>query len=300
MNNRFCSFFKGYLKLNRIKKSYKNHLIFIALDGIGDICYSFCALQELKTTTNKKVLVITREYSSELLKYYECIDNIIVLNEEDVINFKTLMSMQKNKTVFNKESLKHGLFFCHPLTKESYASISSEEKNYIDIIGQQITDSKKHFNILYPYVPCVDLNKFGFVDLSKTVIINPYSNSLSINNPELYKKIVSLLINSGYYVYTNISADLEPLESTLPLKCSLQELYHISRKSHLFISVRSGIIDFSISNKARFIVLYNEDKENWLKDAYSLAGWKTSSEIYEFDCKEEEKIIQTITSLCCQ
>ena len=83
MNNRFCSFFKGYLKLNRIKKSYKNHLIFIALDGIGDICYSFCALQELKTTTNKKVLVITREYSSELLKYYECIDNIIVLNDED-------------------------------------------------------------------------------------------------------------------------------------------------------------------------------------------------------------------------
>ncbi len=284
--------------LSEVRCRYNGYLIFIAMSGIGDICYCLSAVEEIKRISGKKVLVITREYTSELLKFYNCVDEVIVLEDDDTKSFRALMSLQKEKSVFNKESMKSGLFFCHPLTEESYASIINKEKNYIDIIRKSIKTSGTDFPVTYPCVPEPMLEKFSFDDLSKAVIINPYSFSLDVDNSAIYGKIVSLLTAKGYTVYTNITEEQRPLDSTLPLKCSLQEIYHITKKARLFISIRSGIVDFSVSNNGTFIVLYNDEKSKWFRDAYSLDGWMTDSSIHEFDYKDEKAILDKINELC--
>lgn len=288
----------AYIQLSWIRYRYKEHLVFVALSGIGDICYCLSAIQEMKKNSQKKVLVITRKYTAELFSYYGDVDEVLVLNEKDAKAFQALTAMQKNKSVFNEKAKKSGLFFCHPLTEKTYKAINDKNKNYIDIIRNSVTVSETDFPVTYPIVPDVELEKFGFSYLSKTVIINPYSNSLEIHNPNLYKRMVSFLNDEGYQVYTNVTGNQKALEKTTPLICSLKELYHITQRAHLFISIRSGIVDFSINNNGKFIVLYNDETEGWFRDAYSLSGWKTQSVVYEFDHRENEEIMHKIKELC--
>lgn len=294
----FIALFKAKYEMFKIRRAYKEHLIFVALSGIGDICYCFSFLEAIKQNSHKKVLVITGLYTAELMKYYESIDDIIVLNKSQVEMFKLLMKKYENRPVFNENSRKRGVYFCNALSENVYNTLNKTSKNYIDILGELAAGNASDASVTYPVVPKVDLERLGFAELEKTAVINPYSNSLTIENRCLFEKIVCALRDKGYKIYTNVIGSQEPLPGTIALKCSLQELYHITKRAGIFVSIRSGVVDFSIGNGGNFIVLYNDEKTPWFRKAYGLDGWKTESNICEFDCKEETAVIEKINELC--
>lgn len=281
------------MKLTEMKNQYKNHLIFVAVSGIGDLCYALSSIEILKAQTNKKVVVFTREYTRETVEAFPYVDEVVVLNKEDADFFRSFSLPQNMQPVFNEYSLKYGVFFCTPLTEETYDTIKKSRTNYIDIIMESLGCSDDIKNISYPNVPQYDIGKFAFSDIKKTVIINPYSNSL-VEKTDLFEKIAEILSGRGYTVYTNITGNQKPVPGTKSLRCNLKDLYNITAQCAAFVSIRSGIVDFSISNGGNFLVLYNGEWDGKFREAYSLEGWKTESTVYEYNMDQEKVILDFI------
>ena len=292
----FLSFTKKVISL---KRKNRDSLIFFALSGLGDVCYCLSVAKALKNQGGKKMVLFTNEYLYPLVRCYSFIDEVNVLSAEDIDLIKKASEEFSNVFVYNKLSKITGVFVCNPLTEDMYENLSknSGESNYIEIL-QKYVFSKPEL-LAYPVIEKSELNELDFNCHEKTVIINPFSNSLSLKDESVYSEIIGLLKSKGYTVYTNIINNQKPLCGTLELRCNLIELYNLSKRVKLFVSIRSGILDFCIGSGGKFLVLYNGDIwQGNFKKAYSLTGWKTDSAVFEFDCCQKEKIIEAINKIC--
>lgn len=281
------------IKLTSLKLHYKDSLVFIAASGIGDLCYALSFIEDIKAKTNKKVVALTREYTCEALSAFPAVDKIIIMKSKDADFFYNCELPEKMRPVFNGYSLKQGVFICTPLTEDIYDYIKNGKTNYIDILKESLAELEPT-HITYPVVPDIDIGRFSFSDINKTVIINPYSNSLSVEKTDLFEKIAMLLNNKGYSVYTNTVGNQKAVEGTQRLECTLSELYNISGQCAAFISIRSGILDFMIGNGGRYISIYDTAWNNKFMEAYSLKGWNTESSVYEFLFSRENELLRFI------
>ena len=97
-------------------------------------------------------------------------------------------------------------------------------------------------------------------------ILNPFSNSMEIDNELYWEEIAFYLLDKGFAVYTNVLKNQTPIKNTKPLDCNIFDLYNIvNQNKSLFISVRSGIVDFLIGSEAKFLVIYYLDENLILK-----------------------------------
>lgn len=293
MFDRFIYFFKVIKKIFKLKTTYRNHLIIIAVSGIGDTCYGLSFLNELKKLMKKKALLLTTEYTSFLGECYKSVDKTITLKPDEASAFISFFNKSKNIFIYNKMSLKTGIVNCFPLTEKTYNLLNKKTMNYIEILSSSISESKQ----LLPEYPCVKKEIFAedyFENPDRTIIINPSSNSLKFNSNDIFIKIINVLKTKGYSVYTNVVGTQKPLPNTMKLNCSSKELYFLSQQTKLFISIRSGIIDFCISNGGNYLILYDNTWNGNFNKAYTLHSWKTNSRICEFNFKDTDEIIKKI------
>lgn len=296
MMNSFRALFRVSEKIVRLKNSHPDSIIFIALSGIGDACYSFSVLDELKKERNRRVVLLTSEYTSYLGECYASVDETIVLTPEEENAFRRVFNRADGIFVYNKISLKAGIFNCFPLTEKSYSKLKKDNKSYIQILSEAV--GRKDIKPAYPTVKSKITAEDFFENPEKTVVINPGSNSLSFDNNDIFIKITDALISEGYTVYTNVVGDQKPLPHTVQLRCSIEELYALSKEVKLFVSIRSGIVDFCISSGGSFLVLYDDSWNGDFKRAYTLHSWKTDSLIYELDYRETDEILKTVDNHC--
>ena len=292
----FAALFRVSEKIIRLKISHPDSILFIALSGIGDVCYSLSVLDKLKKERNKKVVLLTSEYTSYLGGCYASVDETVVLTPEEECAFRRVFNKADGIFVYNKISLKTGIFNCFPLTEKSYNKLKKENKSYIRILSEAV--GKKDTKPAYPVVKSEIAAKVFFENPEKTVLINPGSNSLSFDNNDIFIKITDALISKGYTVYTNVVGDQKALPHTVQLRCSIEELYALSKEVKLFVSIRSGIVDFCISSGGSFLVLYDDSWNGDFKRAYTLHSWKTDSLIYELDYRDTDEILKTIDIHC--
>ena len=145
--------------------------------------------------------------------------------------------------------------------------------------------------------PVVSIDSFK-VKKGKIIVINPFSNSMGDGYIDLWEDIADSLIQKGYILYTNVVGEQKPVKGTLPLKCSIEELYVISSQIPLVISIRSGIVDFCVSSGGDFYVIYFNNSEGLsplvsesMKYIYRLSDWGTNNVIesyYELGNKSNE------------
>lgn len=104
------------------------------------------------------------------------------------------------------------------------------------------------------------------IKADKMAILNPFSNSMEIDNELYWEEIAFYLLDKGFAVYTNVLKNQTPIKNTKPLDCNIFDLYNIvNQNKSLFISVRSGIVDFLIGSEAKFLVIYYLDENLILK-----------------------------------
>ena len=85
MTDSFTTFLMVLRKIIKLKTAYKDHLIFIALSGLGDACYGFSVLGELKRKKNKKLLFLAGQYTYSLADCYDFIDEAVLLTPQEEI-----------------------------------------------------------------------------------------------------------------------------------------------------------------------------------------------------------------------
>ena len=141
------------------------------------------------------------------------------------------------------------------------------------------------------------------LEIGRTVLIAPYSQSMGRIPEEICLRLVSLLKGAGYSVVTNISGDEEPLDDTVGLQIPYIELIDFVNKAGTVISMRSGLCDIVSSTDSKMVVFFPEGNKVWPR-YFSLhrMGLKTNG-IMEL-LLDEETVASSIGKigrfLCCQ
>lgn len=93
----------------------------------------------------------------------------------------------------------------------------------------------------------------------KTVVLSPYSNTLSDLPDEFWAAIAGRLKGKGYVVCTNSGGSHEPsVAGTAPVFFPLDMAPQFISKAGYFIGIRSGFCDVISAAKAKKVILYDE------------------------------------------
>lgn len=109
----------------------------------------------------------------------------------------------------------------------------------------------------------------------KTVVLSPYSNTLS-DLPELFwEQIAEALKSLGYVVITNSSGKTEPaIKGTKGIFFSLDIAPQFIEKAGAFIGVRSGFCDVISGVEAKKIILYDQGNRFYMSSAFEYFNLK--------------------------
>ncbi len=131
----------------------------------------------------------------------------------------------------------------------------------------------------------------------RTVILSPYSNTLSDLPTEFWEDLVSVLINKGYKVATNSGGKTEPaIKGTTGVFFPLDIAPQIIEEAGTFIGVRSGFCDVISGTKAKKIILYDKRNRFYMGSAFeyfSLKAMELCDDAIEIEY--EHSCIENIT-----
>ena len=137
---------------------------------------------------------------------------------------------------------------------------------------------------------------------NRTVILSPYSNTLSDLPSDFWEKLVSKLVNNGYTVVTNCGGKTEPaIKGTIGVFFPLNLAPQFVDAAGMFVGVRSGFCDIVSGCTAKKIILYDKRNRFYNCSAYEyfslnkMGLCQDAIEIeYEHDNKAFEEIIDFI------
>ena len=162
-------------------------------------------------------------------------------------------------------------------------------------------DRKKEFSLIGFYRDCIfDYNgplEFPKIEgieekrLSKEryVIISPYAGSMNPIEEKSWISIISELNKRNYSVYCNVTPEQQPIDGSIPLTCSLEDLYNYCKNAEMFIGLRSGVMDFIISSGITIIAIYNGKYQN----LYSLKAWEQNNKIVEINYSKPDALMSS-------
>lgn len=216
---------------------------------LGDTCYGLAFSKHLQSIGRCKYIVCNNQ--KRLIE--ECYPHI---NIHDVV-FYSRKSFINELVVYcsfshyiNRFYGRFNIYATIPYAyyKKSYY-IQKSYLNYLRFVF--------HLSSETPSIrPSVE-EKECIIPKGKIAIINPYSNSMRIDNPLFWEDIAEYLLQKGFRVYTNVIKGQKAVGRSCPLDCNIFDLYNIVNQNNaLFISIRSGIIDFLIGSNGQFFVVY--------------------------------------------
>ena len=103
-----------------------------------------------------------------------------------------------------------------------------------------------------------------------------------------------MLKSKGLTVYCNVCGNQKIIKGTLPLSCSVQQLYAIVSRADIVISIRSGILDYIVSQCKKIIAIYEDEG---FYHFYSLDAWKAKAKIYEIRYKNDNQALTEIKAI---
>lgn len=266
--------------LKRVYSIYgPDSLVIVLLKGVGDTIYGLAFLEALKTRHKKaNIVVIGNEKLEWLIEKYPFIDTFEPYNTKN-------SEYKRIEHFFLCERVKKIALFENIYNTDPFHVYSRIEdgKTAISLLRNRVFNLDSGCPITFPQLDSVSID---FIDdslkESKKIIINPYSNSISEINIQLYAPVVKRLNQLGYVVFTNLIDGQECIPETIPLKCSLIQLVSIIRQSRGVVSVRSGILDLIINEDIPILAIYANCTDKF-KNIYTLNGWNGNSRVTEID-----------------
>ena len=117
-------------------------------------------------------------------------------------------------------------------------------------------------------------SEYGLLS-KKTVILSPYSNTLSDLPTGFWERLAAELVNKGYTVATNSGGKTEPaIKGTTAVFFPLDIAPHILEEAGAFIGVRSGFSDVISGTKAKKIILYDKGNRFYMGSAFEYFNLK--------------------------
>lgn len=268
----------AYLQIIKMYIEKKDDEILVIMPQyIGDVCYAMAYMRtfvEKNKKEGKKVRLLLNEKRKDLLDMYHYQYEVIWLKNNSLELNRLQWILQRRSCI--KLAQKKGIYSTVPLF---YIKINGKaERDGLDILKNDLLCLPGMPTIDFPNVPVIPISSISNFEIDKyrIVVINPYSNSVRGFDLCIFEKIADNLKRRGYLVFTNVITGQKPIAGTLALNCSLIELYNICMHIPLFVSVRSGIVDFCVSSNVSFFILHFFKYKELLHDfykVYQLSAW---------------------------
>lgn len=284
---RIIAFPIAYIKSKKLLEKIDGYrsddtdIVLVLLKGIGDSAYGLSFVECLKEKYNAKtIIVIGNKKLSSFIMSYPNVDKLIPydVSKGEYKKFKAYMDCERIKRINGYERI----FNTDPF--HVFSTGKMQERSAISLLREQVFHLSRESKITYPPVSdlqVVSIQNFDKI-ASKTIVLNPYSNSIKNIEMEAFENMVGMLKAKGYIVFTNLIEGQEPIKGTCELHCSVEELTEIVRRSAGIVSVRSGVLDLVINSGTSIFVLYTNCTSKF-KEIYSLGAWNGKSHIIEVD-----------------
>ncbi len=113
------------------------------------------------------------------------------------------------------------------------------------------------------------------LSVGKTVVLSPYSNTLSEISDVFWEKVTDELLEKGYSVCTNSSGNTEPaVKGSVSVFFPLSIAPEFVETAGTFIGIRSGFCDVISGAKAKKIVLYDRNNRFYMGSAFEYFNLK--------------------------
>lgn len=117
-------------------------------------------------------------------------------------------------------------------------------------------------------------DEYGLIP-KRTIILSPYSNTLSNLPSEFWEELVFKLANKGYKVATNCGGKTEPaIKGTVGVFFSLDIAPQFIEEAGGFIGARSGFCDVISGTNAKKIILYDKGNRFYMGSAFEYFSLK--------------------------
>ena len=294
----------AYIQIKEWACQMNNDDVYILLPGLfGDFCYGMAYVGAFCKKMNKEgknVTLLVPEKRMSLLECYKGNFRIISMPSKDVKYKRSKWILQRRKCI--EKAISVNILPTVPWFIIPHTDIIS--RDCLDILRNDIFKLGDNATIEFPQinnVPVTSIDNF-YAICNRVIIINPYSNSMSNLDHSLFEAIAEELTKNGYIVYTNVVGSQLPIKGTMPLNCSVFELYNICNKIPLVISIRSGIVDFLISCHCKFFVVYfgenNTNTQNFF-NIFKLNAWNKGT-VVEFIHKNKSDSLERFNNFAKQ
>ena len=180
------------------------------------------------------------------------------------------------------------------IKKNNTFTMSGYIKNLLYQIGENA-------NIQLPNIPEIDISyfieRYNLKD-KKTVFLNPYAISVSLDVSQLFEHLAEKLANNGYKVITlTANQNQKAIKGTQALTCTLIEAFHLINSYGCVVALRSGFLDLMAFTNAKIICINDaeyEDKYFWNIEQY---GVNYDCHTIEYNGNEEMAIQQILAVL---
>lgn len=260
-------------KINRERP--ENSVIVYAGPFMGDALYAMAFVEAYKRQNPDKTVIILASSTAveTLVKTFTGYDRIVLLSKHQNTALRFVLDNIKIALMAKENAI-----FKVPVQRDYF----TEYPNVIDRLRYRIFEVGEDAPIQYHRLALKRVTSIPdfYGRCGKIVVLNPYSNTCHLSKAHFYmlEGLVRHLKNRGYTVYTNVINDQLPIRGTEELRCGLSELLEIANHIPLFISLRSGILDFIVKTNVNMFVLYAIDE---FIPLYSLKAWNSSGLVKE-------------------
>lgn len=257
----------------------KDEIILIMSNPLGDCVYGLAYANALKINKQKNLIIISDRKRKRLIESYKIEAKIISL-EGTSREWKWTQYLNGSRLCV-LIAMRLGIYNIVPWVVCSMKKY--KDSNALDLIRDKLFHLPNTAKIAYPdfsnepikSIPDFEKNK------NRIAIINPYSTSMDDVDFEFFNQVSLKLIHRGYIVYTNVVGNQKAVTGGEKLCCPIEEFYAICNQVPLVVSVRSGIIDFTISANTIFYIVYFLCQFKGISDGfagqYALNAWKTNN-----------------------
>ncbi len=249
---------------NRIKRNNPDKTILLCpYTGTGDIYLIGTMLDEYLKKENIKefVLVVVSNACMKVAKIfnYECIYRINGLLEcRDLCSYFRVCPDECKLNILNDS-------WADMYTNPVGWFRGIHGLNFTEMFRIFVFDLDKTIKPKHPEFKCEDdrileiMQPLGLLP-QKTVVLSPYSTTLSDMPMWVWNEIVKRLKAKDYCVCTNVGNDSEKaIEGTVPIFFPLDIAPQLVSYAGYFIGVRSGLCDVISGSGAKKIILYDKD-----------------------------------------
>ncbi len=266
-----------------LKAKYSGKTVFITSASIGDICFFLALIDNYYQKYHEKIVVLCDERKKDIIVSYEH-KGIIVdyINVNDPF-FKRIFYEFNASKIFAVKGAEDKIFNTIPWVQNGF----DIEKYTLSQLSE-VLKLDKNYSLKYPSVRKAKITVIEEFTKRKNrmAVVNPYyASEEKCECLSMMTEMIEWLHIHDYEVYCNAIGKQETMENCKRLECGLNELYMIADNIPIFISVRSGIVDWLVKTRSQKIVIYPRSlPKEWIS-LYTMKQWKVDN-IVEINCWE--------------